>query len=146
MSDTDKNKGIVKDQVLYDTYRLDEEKTNLYEIQKPYRLKEAEFVYLKSESPWSKRFATVFLGSFVAYSVLFGGKALYLYKSSSAGTSGTTKVISGWELWVIAISLGLMILAYGIGALLPSKKKKVMKEIEDHFKANPSFAEVRRRR
>lgn len=132
-------------QSLRETYRLQD--VGIYNVQASFLLTEADFIHLNATNIWGQRIATIFLGAVIGNSVSLSCKII---ASMTDGNGSVTfldavRTVNRWEIFALVISLFLMGLSFGLGAMLPSKKKTVLRKIKKHFEDNPNVGEIRRK-
>jgi len=101
--------------------------TDIGTWQAEYLLREVEFERIKNGEPityiWANSIALTTLG--------------YGLNLLGEGYSEFAKISKG-EWVALSCGIGLTIILYGIGLLLPNNRKKVMKKIEEHFETAPT--------
>ena len=104
--------------------------TPVYNFQQPYLLDEKDYIILtKTRNVLAIYAHTILAGATI---IGFGILAKYFYSFYSRQTFK----IEDWELISLLIAFIFSGLLLGIGVLLPNDKKKLLKTIKKHFKAN----------
>ncbi|MCD4707366.1 MAG: hypothetical protein K8S62_06485 [Candidatus Sabulitectum sp.] len=98
--------------------------------QPDYPLREVDFFHIKSGKPVTYNWAS----SILLTSIGFGFNILAKYLSQSDSNNAS---IAKGEWIVFGYGIGISIILYGIGRLLPNERRKVMKNIKDHFETAP---------
>ncbi|WP_286901883.1 hypothetical protein [Vreelandella sedimenti] len=108
---------------------------NIGTWQADYPLTALDFEHIKNGRPVTFNWATSILLATVGFGLNLIGKGA----SQAFGTQHTIYV-GEW----IALSVGVFfaVVLYGIGLALPNERKRVMKEIQDHFKNSPKQRQV----
>ncbi|WP_147694530.1 hypothetical protein [Vogesella mureinivorans] len=100
-------------------------------LQTVYPLSEADFVRLNSGASKTDAAAVMIFSGVVGYVIGLGPKLeTLLMGSAPVMSSAEIKTITVWGLFSLVI--------YGLGYLLPSERKKVMKKLSSHFEAAKS--------
>jgi hypothetical protein len=130
--------GIVPGQVVegerfQETLNLKVSRTEpaIASLQEDFGLCEADFLRLKNGDPKPLLWASAVFWAAVGLGLAVLGK--YLDKLL---TNPATK-IENWEIYGTAVAFLVAALLYLIGQLLPNERKKVMKDIENHFSKAP---------
>lgn len=96
-------------------------------FQEDYPLGEADFVRLKTGKPITLSWAgNVFLTAL--------GFGLGLIPKVLPLLAGKNVEVTKWEGWTFALGVLVAVTLWIIGCFLPNDRKRVMKNIEDHFK------------
>jgi len=129
---TDQNPAsmtIIRGQKFAKTFNLGDP-TQVYTFQQPYLLDEKDYIILTK----TRNLLAAYAHSILAGATLlgFGVLAKYFYSIYSRQPSK----IEEWELIVLLIAFIISGLLLGIGALLPNDRKKLLRNIQKHFKEN----------
>ena len=132
-------KKVVKDESFNNTIQLRDDTQKILISKEPYLLDETEYVILtKTRSNLS----------FWAYGIFMCAGGLFLNvagKYFDSLLSNQAADIKNWELWVIVIALVTGIILKGISILFPGDRKKILKDIDQHFKTAQKYkGELRR--
>ncbi|MBS3667068.1 hypothetical protein [Vreelandella boliviensis] len=108
---------------------------NIGTWQADYPLTALDFVHIKNGKPVTFNWAnSIFLAT-----VGFG---LNLIGKGASQAVGTQQPIYVGEWIALGIGMFVALVLYGIGLALPNERKRVMKEIQDHFKNSPKQRQV----
>jgi len=66
-------------------------------------------------------------------------------KLVSAWWSHTAAEVEGWQYWALAIGLIIALALAAIDRLLPNERRKLLREMKEHFKSHPRQRKVMRR-
>jgi hypothetical protein len=133
ISPKDNAEQIVEGRRFTQTFSMNTDTTEpaISSLQADFGLCEVDFLHLKNGQP-----KTVIW----AYSVLLTGVGLgisIMGKYVDRILNGTTTPIPKWEIYGSIAAIVIAALLCLLGLILPNEKKKVMKDIETHFKNSP---------
>ena len=139
MLNRDSNINEIKDQPFNDTFRLGIPSPLVY-IQPPYYLNELEFNTIKKPSRL-ELFSSAILVCAITLSIEMISKAITLFMMGQSNNilSSIYNPADKFEKWkLIAIGLTFLIwLVLLICKLFPTKKKKILNKIRNHYRDNP---------
>lgn len=104
-------------------------------LQTVYPLSEADFVRLNNGASKLDAAAVMIFSGVVGYAIGLGPKLEGLLM-------GNAPVMNNGEIKTIAVWSFISLLIYGIGYLLPSERKKVMKKLSSHFETAKSTLHI----
>lgn len=130
MAKVQANLTVVKNREFIQEYRPEINLADVYIFQKPYYLVESEYQILTLYEDKQKTWANRFLGMTVILLVTIIAK----YLSSIISNEGVN--ITLWETMAFIISLVIYLFLLFLNQRFPSKKKKLIKEIDQYFQDN----------
>ncbi|MGV2929522.1 hypothetical protein ACE3G8_00365 [Vreelandella venusta] len=108
---------------------------NIGTWQADYPLTALDYEHIKSGKPVTFNWANSILLATVGFGLNLIGKGV----SQAVGTQHT---IYAGEWIALGVGVFFAIAMYGVGLALPNERKRVMKEIQDHFKNSPKQRQV----
>jgi hypothetical protein len=123
---------IYKDKVITQTVIAEDllTGTSVGTWQEDYPLREVDFVHIKNGKPITYIWAnSILLTSF--------GFGLNLLAKSFPQTDSNITPVTKGEWIAFGCGIAISVILYIIGCMLPNERKKVMNDIEDHFKNAP---------
>lgn len=131
--DKNNNKDIVQGQVFKETITLETDSTNpiIGSLQADFGLCEADYLRIKNGYPKTLIWA---------HSILLANAGLgisILGKYIDRILNGSNTPILAWEKYGFISALIVSFFLYLLGIFLPNEKKKVMKDIKNHFEYSP---------
>ncbi len=145
MESHEKQVEMVRDKKFTDTVELPSEELIIDPDQRVsgpgYTIGEADYLILTNKTPSGILFTigTCCLGVGVGYVIVIGAKCY------EALVGKTDVEIGSWEIRALFISLVLFIILFLCAYLWPSKKKKLLKKIQEHLESEPKRVESRRK-
>ncbi len=130
MAKVQANLTVIQDREFIREYRPEINLADVYIFQKPYYLEESEYQILTLYEDKQKTWANIFLGVTAILLVTIIAK----YLSSLISNEGVN--ITLWEKIAFIVSLVIYLFLLFLNHCFPSKKKKLIKEIDQHFQDN----------
>lgn len=132
-------KKVVKDESFNNTIQLIDDTQKIFIFKEPYLLDETDYVILtKTRNNLS----------FLADGIFMCTGGLFLNvagKYIDSLLSNQVANIKNWELWAIVIALVTGIILKSISIIFPGDRKKILKDINQHFKTAQKYkGELRR--
>ena len=124
------NLTVVKNREFIQEYRPEINLADVYIFLKPYYLTESEYQILTLYEDKQKTWANRFLGVTVILLITIIAK----YLSSFFSNEGVN--ITLWEIIAFIVSLAMYLFLLFLSQRFPSKKKKLLKEIDQYFQDN----------
>lgn len=124
---------FVEGQVFKETLDVETDRTEptIGTLQADFGLCEADFLRIKNGYP------KIVITAHSILLVAFGLGISILAKYIDKIVNNSKILIFPWETYGCIIALIISGFLYGIGFFLPNEKKKVMKDIENHFESSP---------
>lgn len=120
---------IVRDKSFADTYHPMYDAIGIYTFQKPYDLKENEYLILTKPNSKLSLWAHIILAGSIGWCISVFVR--YVYSFFSQGSD-----VKIWELLALFFTVVVTLILWGLSAVLPNDKKKLLQRISKHFEEN----------